>query len=147
MPGEIKTKDQMISEWGITDPFDRFQNLVVSLGGNRWTSVAAITFASATQTLLTVPANSIILNTKVIRTTAWDAITTFEVGKSGNTNWLCTTVQANVNAAVDAGEDGNVETVNNDKVVTTAVAVLLTLNQGGAAAGVGYVLVEYQELA
>lgn len=109
--------------------------------------VKAITYASATQTLGTVPANSVILSRRVIRTTPWDAITTFEIGKSGDTDWLMTTAQAAVTGSIAAGNDGAVAEVIGQVVVTSDTPIILTLNQGAASAGAGYVVVEYQELA
>lgn len=109
--------------------------------------VQAVTFASATLTLGTVVANSIIGPAYIIRTTAWDAITTFEIGKTGDTDWLVTTTQANVDGVIDAGEDGNIEIVSVHKIITSDTDILLTLNQGAAAAGAGFVLVPYRELS
>jgi hypothetical protein len=144
--GTFQTKTQLENTWGHFDPFDWERNLLTSLGGGKFSTRTAITFESATQTLVTVPANSNILRTKIIRTTAWDAITTFTVGKTGTLDWLATTVQANVTAAITGGEEGDAEVVENNKVVTTATPVILTLNQGAASAGAGYVVIEYQEL-
>lgn len=129
-----------IKKWQETDPKD-FADALEGLA-----LVKAVTFASATLTLGTVPANSVIGTCRIIRTTAWDAITTFELGKSGDTDWLVTTVQANVNGGIDAGEDGNVEAIVGDKVVSSATDIVLTLNQGAATVGVGYVIVPYKEL-
>lgn len=124
-----------------TDPADFMNELT------RLAIVQTITYASATQTLGTVPANSIILNRRIVRTTAWDAITTFEIGKSGDTDWLATTTQANVTASIPSGEDGAVEEVTGQKMVTSDTDIVLTLDQGAASAGAGYVVIEYQELA
>ncbi len=109
--------------------------------------VKAVTFASATLTLGTVPANSVIGPVYVARTTRWDAITDFLIGKSGDTDWLVTTVQANVDGPIDSGEDGNIEIISVHKIITSATDILLTLNQGAAAAGAGFVLVPYRELS
>lgn len=106
-----------------------------------------ITYQSATQTIGTVPANSVILSTTVVRTTKWDsAPTTFEVGKSGDTDWLMTTAQANVSGNIPAGEDAGVERRETTHAVTSDTAIVVTLSQGAASAGVAYVLVEYQEV-
>jgi len=108
--------------------------------------IAPLTYASATQTIGTVAASSVITSVYVVRTTAWDAITTFEVGKSGDTDWLATTVQANVNGAIDAGEAGGVEAISANKVVTSDTDIVVTLAQGAASQGVGYVVVNFTEL-
>jgi hypothetical protein len=123
-----------------TDPADQIKATPTR------TIVKRITFASATQTLGTVPANSLILSRRVIRLTKWDAVTAFEIGKQGDTDWLMTTGQANVTGNIPAGEDAGVEEVSGTKAVTSATDIVLTLNQGAATAGVGYVIVEYQEL-
>lgn len=146
MTGIFQTEEQLVNTWGHFDPFDWEQNLLKSLGGGRFSVRTVITFESVTQTLLTIPANSVIQKTTIIRTTAWDAITSFVVGKSGTTDWLATTVQANLTAAVTGGEEGDAEVVENNKVVTTATPILATINQGAASQGAGYVIVEYQEL-
>lgn len=142
----VRTKADLESIWGHFDPFDWKADLLVSLGGGRWAFKTAITWESVTQTLLTVPANALIQKTTIIRTTIWDAITTFTVGKSGTLDWLATTAQANVTAALTAGEEGDMEVVENAKVVVTATPIILTLDQGAASGGSGYVVVEYQEL-
>jgi hypothetical protein len=107
----------------------------------------AVSYASATQALGTVPANSLITTVRVVRTTKWDAITAFEVGKSGDTDWLCSTAQANVDGTIDSGEAGAAEVISSNKIVTTDTALLLTLDQGAASAGAGCVVVEYVELS
>lgn len=141
-----KTATQLKNQFQDTDPTDQNADIVDSLGAGAGGARTAITFASATQTLVTVPANSIITSVKVARTTAWDAITTFQVGKTGTLDWLVTTPQANVDGAITGGEEGEVEIIDVQKVVTTATPIILTLNQGGAVAGAGYVTVEYTEL-
>lgn len=146
MTGTVRTKTALINNWGHFDPFDQYQDTVESLGGGNFSTRTAVTFESATQTLVTVPANSIIQKVSVVRTTIWDAITTFTIGKSGTLDWLVSTAQANLTAALTASEEGDVETIEPAKVVTTATPILLTINQGAASAGVGYVIVEYQEL-
>lgn len=143
----IRTPAQLKARFQSDDSQDSWNDMVDSVGGGASAFKAAVTFASATQTLGTVPANSTIDSVKVIRTTAWDAITTFQVGKTGTADWLVSTVQASVDTAIDSGEAGNVEIIEPAKVVTTATDIILTLNQGGAAAGAGYVVVEYSTLA
>lgn len=106
-----------------------------------------ITYQTATLTLGTIPANSVIGNRYIVRTTPWDAITTFEIGKSGDTDWLVDTTQANLTGALDAGETGAVEVIQGQKVVTADTDVIMTINQGAATAGAGFVVVEYTELS
>lgn len=108
---------------------------------------APVTYASATQTLGTVPAGSIITDVLVARTTKWDAVTTFEVGKSGDTDWLVGTVAANVTGAIDSGEDGGVERIAVNKYVAGDTDIVLTLNQGAASQGAGYVVILYTEVS
>ncbi len=146
MTGIFQTETELVNTWGHFDPFEWEQNLLKSLGGGRFSLRKAVTFESATQTLLTVPANSLIQKVSIIRTTIWDAITTFTVGKSGTLDWLSSTAQANLTAALTGGEEGNMEVVETARVITTATPIILTINQGAASAGAGYVVVEYQEL-
>ena len=124
-----------------TDPAD-FANELPTLA-----IIKPVTYASATQTLGTVPANSVILSRRVIRTTAWSAITAFKIGKAGDTDWLMTTAQAAVTGSIPGGEAGAVAQVDGQAVVTEPTPIVLTLNQGGASAGAGYVVIEYQELS
>jgi hypothetical protein len=118
-----------------TDPQD-FANEIGSLA--IWKEV---TYQSATLTLGTVPANSVITDVIIGRGTAWDAVTTFEVGKSGDTDWLVDTTAANVTGAA-----GGAEVVTANQMVTEDTDVVLTLNQGAASEGSGFVLVRYVEL-
>jgi len=141
-----KSFSDLSAEFQETDPQDWINNLLDSVSGFLLMPSAAITYISATQTIGTVPANSLIKKVHVVRTTAWDAITTFQVGKSGTADWLVGTAQANVDGAIAAGEQGAVETVEVMKVVTSATSIVLTLNQGAASAGNGYVLIEYTPL-
>lgn len=118
-----------------TDPQD-FANELGSLA--IW---KAVTFESVTLTLGTIPANSVITDVIIGRTEAWDAITTFEVGKSGDTDWLVNTAAANV-----VGAAGGAEVLTVGQMVTEDTPVVLTLNQGAASEGAGYVIVRYIEL-
>ena len=142
----VRTKTSLNDGWGHEDPEDWKTDLLDSLGGGQYAARTSVTYGSVTQTLITVPADSLITRVMIARTTAWDAITTFEVGKSGDTDWLADTTAANVTGAISGTEEGEVEVVDLQKVVTTATPIILTLNQGGASAGVGYVVVEYKEL-
>ena len=131
---------QSIRRFGSADPL-AFANALEGLA-----IVKTVTFESETMTLGTVPANSIIGTAFVVRDIAWDDITAFEIGKDGATDWLVSTVQANVNGALDAGEAGNVEAIAVNKFVAEATDVVLTLDQGAATAGAGYVMVTFKEL-
>ena len=130
------------------DPQDWVNDLrdsVAALDGTPQVLVSAVTYETETFSLGTVPAGSIITNRYVVRTTAWDAITTFQIGKTGDTDWLMTTVQANVNGEIPSGEEQDVECVSDLKGIDTATAILVTLNHGEATQGSGYVVVEYIE--
>lgn len=143
-----RTLSDLASLFQQLDPQDWVNDLadsVAALDKAPQILVAAVTYASATFTLGTVPANSLITNRYVVRTTAWNAITTFQIGKSGDTDWLMTTVQANVTGSIDSGEEQAVETVTDVKGIDTATAIVVTLNQGGATQGSGFVVVEYIE--
>lgn len=142
----VQTKAQLSANFQSKDPQNWVNDLLDSLGGYQLMPSSQITFASATQNIGSIPANSLIKTVYVIRTTAWDAITTFQVGKTGTAAWLVDTAEANVNGAIPAGEEGTVEIIDVNKVVTTTTTITLTLNQGGAAAGAGYVLIEYARL-
>ena len=111
--------------------------------------VCAIDYADASGTLVdvngktvTIPANSIVLNRRIFRTTAWDALTTFTVGKSGDTDWLVDNTQHNLTGAA-----ADVETVADPKVVTTATDVTATWDQGAATEGAGFLVIEFLKCA
>lgn len=143
-----RTLDWLTAHFQDRDPQDWVTDLldsVAALDGAPQLLVSAVTYASTTFTLGTVPANSIIKAVHVVRTTAWDAITTFQVGKAGTTDWLVTTAEANVTGAIGAGEEQEVETVADAKGIDTATAIVVTLNQGAASQGSGYVVLEYVE--
>lgn len=109
--------------------------------------VKRITYASATQTLGTVPANSVITAVRVARLTKWNAApTTFEIGKGSDTDWLMTTTQANASGNITDGEAGEVESATLAKVVTSATDIVITLSHNSATAGVAWVIVEFSEL-
>lgn len=130
------------------DPQDWIDDLldsVPSLTGSPQLLLATFTYASETFTLGTVPANSIIQDIYVARTAAWDTITTAEIGKAGDTDWLVTTVEANLDGAIPAGESQDVEVVSDSKAVDAATAVVVTLNQGAATEGAGYIALAYVE--
>jgi len=143
-----RTKAWLAAHFQSRDPQDWVGDLldsVPSITGAPQLLLATITYESATQTLGTVPANSIITGIYVARTTAWDAITTFEIGKAGTTDWLVTTVEANADGAIPAGESQDVEVVSDAKAVDAATAVVITLDQGAATEGAGYVALVYME--
>lgn len=143
-----RTLDWLTAHFQDRDPQDWVTDLldsVAALDGTTQLFVQAVTYTSTTFTLGTVPANSIITGVYVARTTAWDAITTFQVGKAGTTDWLVTTAEANVTGAIGAGEEQEVEAILDAKAVDTATAVVVTLNQGAASAGSGYVVLTYIE--
>lgn len=116
-----------------TDPFDFSRQFMMAL-------FQAITFESATITIGTVPANSAVMRVTVLRTTAWDVVTTFEVGKTGDSDAYMTTAQSNVTAAAPGAETS----VAGD-VLVADTDIIVTLNQGAAVAGEGYVIVEFLE--
>ena len=136
------------AEFQHRDPQDWTDDLLESipaLTGSPQLVLQAITFASATLTLTTVPVNSILGRVFIARTTAWDAITTFTGGKTGTLDWLWTTAQANLDGAIPAGESQDVEVINMHKAVDAATPIIVTINQGGATQGSGYIVFEFFE--
>lgn len=102
--------------------------------------VQKITYTDSTVTIGTLPAYSVVTQTIIARKTAWDAITTFQVGKSGDTDWLVGTTPANVTGAAGDGE-----VISNGKMVTANTPVIVTLDQGAATQGECYVIVLFVE--
>lgn len=137
-----KSRQQLVREFRGTDPAVWAARLGESMGRMRLWS--AIDYTTATFTLGTIPAGSVILDRRIVRVTKWNAApTTVEIGKSGDTDWLGTTAQANLDGNIDAGEDGGVEVVSSQKYVASDTDIIVTLNHGSATAGAGYVEVEY----
>ena len=127
------------------DWIDDLLDSIPSKTGTPQLLLATFTYTSATFTLGTVPANSIISDIYVARTTAWDAITTAEIGKAGDTDWLVTTVEANLDGAIPAGESQDVEVVSDARAIDAATPIVVTLNHGAATQGAGYVALVYME--
>jgi hypothetical protein len=137
-----KSRSQLINQFQGTDPATYNSQFGEAVG--RFRLRAAITFETATFTLGTIPAGSTILERRIIRTAPWDAPPDVaEIGKSGDTDWLATTAQANLDGAIPEGEAGGVEAVSSQKYVTTDTDIIVTLDHGAATAGAGYVEVEY----
>lgn len=107
---------------------------------------ATVTHQSATQVIGKIPANSLITSVIVARTQVWNAVTTFELGKAGSTNWLFTTQEANLTGEIPAGEQGTAEIITPEKVVTAETQLTLTINQGSASQGTAFVMVNFVEL-
>lgn len=137
-----RSRSQLARDFQGTDPAVQARRLAEALGRMRLWS--AIDYTTATFTLGTIPAGSTILDRRIIRTTKWNAApTTAEIGKSGDTDWLATTAQANLDGNIDEGEAGGVEVVSSQKYVASDTDIVVTLNHGSATAGAGYVEVEY----
>lgn len=85
-----------------------------------------------------IPERTMVTNVEILRTTAWDAITTFQVGIAGDSDLLCTTVQANLTGAAPG-----VETVGVSRYFSSATALTVTWVQGGAMQGAGIVTIQY----
>jgi len=136
---------QKFQEW---DPQDWVTDLLDSVAARTGTVqlfLRSFTFESATFTLSTVVANSMILKAFIARTTAWDAITAFTGGKSGSTEWLWTTEEANLTGAIPSGETQDVEEVVINKGVDAATPIVVTIDQGAASQGSGYVILMVAE--
>ena len=146
----IRTIAWLKNNWAERDPYDWMYDMLDTLaaaGGVSDVTAVAYGDADGATALVTVPANSIINRVYVIRTTAWDAVTAFEIGKAGDTDWLVNTTQANVTGAIGSGEEAEAEVINCNKFVETATAVNINYTAGAASAGAGYVVVEYKTIA
>lgn len=86
-----------------------------------------------------IPASSLITNVEVLRTTSWDVLTTFEVGRSGDSDWLVTNFQHNLTGA---GAPAT-ETVSVTRFVSSATTITVMWNQGAATQGAGSVTIQY----
>ena len=139
------------AQWMQRDPYDWMDDLldsVASLTGAPQLFLAAIAHDDDASTALgTVPANSVITAVYVARTTAWDALTAFVIGKAGDTDWLVTTAEANLDGAIPSGESQDVEVIADSKAVDAATELLITYTAGAASEGAGYVVLEYIEEA
>jgi len=90
----------------------------------------------------TLPANSLVTNVRIVRITAWDALTSFTMGKSGDADWLI----ANTDHGLTSSAPG-VETIIPEAVATAATRLTAAWTQGAATEGAGYVIVEYVKYA
>jgi hypothetical protein len=86
----------------------------------------------------TVPAGAYLERVYIVREIAWDALTSFTLGKSDDADWLVTDAQHNLTGAAPA-----VEVVEKSETVAAETAITATWNQGTAAQGLGYVIVQY----
>jgi hypothetical protein len=105
--------------------------------------VAAISYTDSTGVVFTVPENCLILDAVVVRTTAWDAPPSFELGKAGDADWIINNHQH------ELVEDApGVARIAGDPVRTTLeTGIVATWDQGAATQGAGYLVVTYLELA
>lgn len=108
--------------------------------------VKEITYESATLTAGTLPAYSFAPWVFIVRVTPWDVITSILVGKSGDTDWLADTDDANLTAPLPSNEDLGVEAIAINKGVLTDTDILVTINQGAASAGLAYIVIPFVEL-
>ena len=83
-----------------------------------------------------IPANNLVIARYIVRTTAWDVITTFTAVIDGNT--AVSNLQHNLTGAAP-----DVETVATPIWVTADANIVLTWNQGAAAQGAGFLVVTY----
>jgi hypothetical protein len=85
-----------------------------------------------------LPADSLVQRVTVIRTTAWDALTTFEAGVAGTSDLFVTNAQHNLTGAAPDAEE-----VDANIVRVAATPIIHTWDQGAATEGAGYVVYEY----
>ncbi len=143
----VKTGAQLKAAFQGQDPQDFVNDLIDSIptilqGLAIKTLKVAISYTSSSGTIGTIPANSVVLSRYAIRTTAWNALTNFQLGKSGSAEYFMTMEQANLTGAAP-----DVEAVNTPIYIVSATDVVATWNQGAASAGGGYIVIEYVELA
>lgn len=85
-----------------------------------------------------LPANCLVTDVEILRTTAWDALTEFTCGIAADPDLLVTNLQHNLTGAAP-----DVETVSVSRYFSSATAVTVTWNQGAATQGVGSVTIQY----
>jgi len=102
----------------------------------------ALAYTDTTGAIGVIPANSVITERVVIRTTPWDAITLFAVGKSGDTYWLVANHQHNLD-----GTGAGAELISGGaEYVSTDTPLIATWNQGAATQGAGKLQIRYRTL-
>ncbi len=106
-------------------------------------AVIPISFESVTGTLVTPPAPALIQSIYVIRTAVWNGTPALTIGKAGNADWLVSNAQANLEAALPAGESAGVEEIVCNTAALIATPIIATWEQGGANAGLGYIVVTW----
>lgn len=88
---------------------------------------------------IVLPANTLVTCRDIVETTAWDAITSFELGWSGDNDALITNAQCGL-----TGNDPT--TVDIPVLITQARTVTVTWDQGAATQGIGYIVLTYVRL-
>jgi hypothetical protein len=101
-----------------------------------------LAYTDTTGAIGTIPAGSVITERVVIRTTPWDALTLFAVGKAGDTDWLVANHEHGLTKAGAGAEliGGGAE------YVATDTPIIATWNQGAASQGEGKLQIRYRTL-
>lgn len=95
--------------------------------------------ADSNSNAISIPANTLVTRRDIVETTAWDAITSFELGWSGDNDALITNAQCGL-----TGNDPT--TIDIPVLITQARTATVTWNQGAATQGVGYIVLTYVRL-
>jgi len=101
-----------------------------------------ISHEDASGPVATLPANCLITSRQVVRTTPWDIIALFAVGKADDLDWLVQNYQHNLSLAFA----GATEITGGPIYVAEETPLIFTWDQGGASAGEGYVVICYTML-
>lgn len=101
-----------------------------------------ISYTDTTGVVATLPANCLITSRQVVRTTPWDILALFAVGKTGDLDWLVQNYQHNLSLAYA----GATEITGGPIYVDAETEIIFTWDQGGASAGEGYVVICYTML-
>jgi hypothetical protein len=87
---------------------------------------------------VTIPEHSVVTRVLVVLQTDWDALTSFQLGQSGDSDWLVTNTEHGL-----TGDAYDTNIINADVVVLADTPLLMTFDQGAATRGEAYILVEY----
>jgi len=101
-----------------------------------------ISYADTSGPVATLPANCLITSRHVVRTTPWDIIALFAVGKADDLDWLVQNYQHNLSLAFA----GATEITGGPVYVAAETPLIFTWDQGGASVGAGYVVICYTML-
>lgn len=106
--------------------------------------ISAIAYDDTSGTIAVIPANSIIMKTRIPLTEAWDwgGSGDFELGTAGDPDLLLNKEEADLDGSVP-----DCETKDHDLLVVAETTIQAAWTQDGATTGAGWIVIEYLALS